>query len=125
MNSRSLPHRIAAWALVAAYMGVIFYLSSQPSLPIPPRFWQQDKAFHFLAYFVLGALGAHAFYPGSLKQRFWAALLLASLYGASDELHQSFVPGRDVDFFDWLADTAGGWFGALTYLRAVRYRRIR
>jgi MYXO-CTERM domain-containing protein len=31
-----------------------------------------------------------------------------SFYGASDEVHQSFVPGRDSDVLDWRADTIGG-----------------
>ena len=31
----------------------------------------------------------------------------ASLYAATDEIHQSFVPGRDADVRDWFADTIG------------------
>lgn len=30
-----------------------------------------------------------------------------SLYGVSDEWHQSFVVGRQADIYDWLADTLG------------------
>lgn len=119
---RGRAHFYLGWVAVLAYMGVIFYLSHQPQIPIPQRFLHQDKVLHFLAYFVLGALAAHAIYPGSVKKRFWWALLIASAYGISDEFHQSFVPGRDVDFFDWLADTIGAWFGAFSYLRAVRFR---
>lgn len=120
---RSRSHRYLGWAALLAYMGVIFYLSHQPQIPVPMRFPHQDKLLHFLAYFVMGALAAHAIYPGSVKKRFWWALFLASAYGASDEFHQSFVPGRDVDVLDWVADTAGGWFGAFSYLRAVRFRQ--
>lgn len=32
---------------------------------------------------------------------------LGGLYGALDEWHQSFVPGRTPDATDWLADVAG------------------
>lgn len=112
--------RIFAGALLFAYAGVIFYWSNQPSIPIPMRFPHQDKLLHFSAYFILGALAANAFdgLPG--RRRFWVALAFASAYGVSDEFHQSFVPGRDVDFFDWLADTVGGAAGAFTYLRARR-----
>ncbi|SHE23773.1 hypothetical protein BPUTEOMOX_1817 [methanotrophic endosymbiont of Bathymodiolus puteoserpentis (Logatchev)] len=37
-----------------------------------------------------------------------SSLIFTSLYGASDEWHQSFVPGRMSDTQDWLADTLGG-----------------
>jgi VanZ family protein len=29
------------------------------------------------------------------------------VYGASDEFHQRFVPGRTADVLDWLADSLG------------------
>ena len=35
------------------------------------------------------------------------SLCYSSLYGLSDEWHQSFVPGRVADYKDWLADTLG------------------
>lgn len=41
-----------------------------------------------------------------------AAVVIASLYGASDELHQLFVPGRLCDPADWLTDTCGAALGA-------------
>jgi VanZ family protein len=101
-------------------MGVIFYLSHQPTLPIPLRFPYQDKVMHFGAYFILASLLAHAIYPGSHKRRFALALLIASLYGVSDEIHQIFVPGRDASIFDWLADSIGAWVGAFLYLKSRR-----
>jgi len=42
-----------------------------------------------------------------------AAALLASLYGATDELHQAFVAERTADARDWMADTIGGLLGAM------------
>jgi VanZ family protein len=91
-----------------AHAALIFYLSHQPSVPVPPLFPHQDKAFHFVAYgmlgfFLSGASGGRKF--------FWMAAL-ASLYGVSDEIHQMYVPGRDASVVDWLADTAGGFCGA-------------
>lgn len=35
-----------------------------------------------------------------------------TLYGISDEYHQSFVPGRDVSALDALADGVGGFLAA-------------
>jgi VanZ family protein len=111
-------YRALAWAAVLAYMGLIFWLSSRTTEPLPMWFPQQDKLYHFLGYNVLGFLIAHATAKGSHKKRFWIAFALASVYGITDELHQSFVPGRDCSFWDWLADTAGAWGGAYLYLKS-------
>ena len=35
------------------------------------------------------------------------SVTFCSLYGLSDEWHQSFVKGRFSDIADWLADTSG------------------
>ncbi|MFI5144557.1 MAG: VanZ family protein, partial [Ignavibacteria bacterium] len=40
-----------------------------------------------------------------------------SLYGASDEFHQYFIPGRDCEFFDWVGDTVG----AILAVLAIKY----
>lgn len=113
MPSTTLPWQKAFWWAVAlAYMAFIFHLSSQSSLPTPTFFPHQDKLFHLGAYLILGMFLAYAAPGPSQKKRFWLAFALASVYGISDELHQSFVPGRDASSLDWLADTLGGWLGA-------------
>jgi len=40
-------------------------------------------------------------------------LLFTIIYGATDEIHQYFVPNRDSDVFDWLADVVGALVGYL------------
>ena len=40
------------------------------------------------------------------------AVLIASLYGVSDEYHQRFVPGRMFDVLDMVADALGASAGA-------------
>lgn len=67
-----------------------------------PGWLALDKLIHAGLYAVLAALWLWA-RPGKPSQ----ALALASLYGAVDEWHQSWVPGRSADAWDWLADTAG------------------
>jgi VanZ family protein len=61
-------------------------------------------------------------YP--VTSRAWLAVLLASLYGVSDEAHQAFVPGRSADAVDWLADTVGA-LAAVTLLYLRQHRRAR
>lgn len=60
-----------------------------------------DKLYHAGNFGVLGALLYLA------TGRVWLAVLLASLYGVSDEVHQAYVPGRSADPLDWVADTVG------------------
>lgn len=43
------------------------------------------------------------------------SVLLSSLYGISDEIHQYFVPYRDADLMDILADTLGVVMGVYFY----------
>ena len=45
------------------------------------------------------------------------AIVAASLYGATDEVHQAFVPFRTAAWSDWVADTAGAAIGAVIAAR--------
>jgi VanZ family protein len=42
----------------------------------------------------------------SMKPFLWS-FIICTLYGASDEIHQYFVPNRSSEVQDWLADAAG------------------
>jgi VanZ family protein len=117
--------RVSLWLPPVLYMLLIFYLSSQPE-PLPiltQNVW--DKAIHFPEYFLLCALlfralrgEGQAMLPAAL-----VALVLTSAYGVSDEFHQSFVPQRVADFYDWLADTTGATAAAVIFSTASRLRR--
>jgi VanZ family protein len=105
------------WGPVCGYAGLIFYLSAQshPETHLPFVTYFSDNVLHALEYAVLGALCYRAVRgSGSESWRRLAiptAILLASLYGASDEVHQAFVPFRDSNWLDWLADTIGAALG--------------
>lgn len=51
------------------------------------------------------------------------AVACASLYGATDEIHQLFVPGRSADPADWLTDTCGALLGSVLFCVIGRRRR--
>jgi VanZ family protein len=50
---------------------------------------------------------------------FLLAVIFGTLYGISDEFHQSFVPGRDVSGFDVFIDFLGSAIGSRVYLWLV------
>jgi len=52
-----------------------------------------------------------------------AAVGLTLAYGCSDELHQSFVPGRSVGWDDIIADTLGALVASSAYAFWPTYQR--
>ena len=124
-NTRWLPglqmareyRRAWLWPLLVA--ALIFFVSSRSRVP-EPGIPNIDKVAHFSVYGLLGTLLVRT---GFGKR--WApavALALASAYGATDELHQSFVPGRSMEFADWVADTCGAAVAIGMYTRWTWYR---
>lgn len=97
-------------------MAMIFYLSSLSDLPIPSLFHSQDFFLHILEYSVLGYLLSMAFANTGLRRSIGLyAFLFTMLYGASDELHQVFVPLRDPSLLDVSADALGALLGMFVF----------
>jgi VanZ family protein len=99
--------------ITVAYMGLIFYLSSQ-NFNLPKLPTNSDKLIHACIYFPLAFL----FYSslrkcGIKKYIFTVAFILAGIYGITDEFHQSFIPGRDASVGDVFADFTGALLGSL------------
>ncbi len=119
------------WAPPVLYMVLIFVGSSlkQPPLPMPKLEWLTiDKIYHIIEYGILGGLLAIAFVnaPPRWLPANWiwiTAALISILYGASDEWHQTFVPGRFATLADWVADVVGAIVGVLTVYLYYRNRR--
>ena len=119
--------RAAFLLATLSWAGLIFYLSSQPSIDAPALFPGQDKLFHLIVFGILGFLvmGAlQASHEGYPTRQAWLVALAVMLYGILDEFHQYFVPGRSADVYDVLADAIGGLLGAwaMYYLVRVRVR---
>ena len=92
------------------------------SQPDPESLWLfvNDKVLHLGIYSVLGAALSWGEWRMG-RRRPLLLLFLGVVYGALDEWHQSFVPGRDPSAGDILADTAGvilGFFLLRLYFRA-------
>ena len=104
------------WVLTAAWMTGITVASAQPGgqVGLPPGV---DKVAHFLEYAVLGYLSTRA------TRAPLTGFLVAAVFGATDEVHQAFVPGREPGLGDWMADLAGGFVGARLAAEAARAAR--
>ncbi len=106
-------NRIMRIAPFIALSAAIFWFSHQQQPPfLDLGFQWEDKLYHFIAYFIYGiaaAIAIRAAFP-RFNHRFTLILLIITVmvFGASDEFHQWFVPGRSSDFADWLADVLGG-----------------
>ena len=109
-----------AWLPAASYMLLIWILSSIPTAFRFEFVPFKDKGVHFIEYGVLAALLAHAM-RGTWPDWRWVKIFLAAwsvaaFWGLLDEIHQAFVPGRVSEVRDVLADTLGGFLGAVIYL---------
>ncbi len=123
MTNKSKPGvrigRIKPWLPPVLWLLFIFVLSSM-SIPVAKlkAFRHQDKLVHFIEYGVLGMLLVRGAFLSMERRRrnFWFCILVAVLYGLSDEFHQSFVPYRTADWMDWVADSLGAFVFAWTWL---------
>ena len=120
-----MKRALSLWLPVASWMGLIFFLSSKSSLgrvgDVP------DWITHGGAYMTLCWLLCRAIAGGLRELSVLGtalAVAIATLYGISDEYHQSFVPGRDSSWGDVAKDFGGATLAAFAFLRATR-RRLR
>ena len=96
---------------VIAYCLLIFFLSSQKIPQEMPGFPGMDLIIHFFEYGFLAFLLCWMLSEESAaflkKNLFIITWLLTVCYGISDEIHQAFVPTRQMSLWDLLADTLG------------------
>jgi VanZ family protein len=93
-------------------MGVIYFLSAQSNLTLPVEEWWPGLlswTAHFAEFAVLASLLWLALRSSLRVPRYATAIAFAltAMYALSDEVHQSFVPGRMPDVRDWIVDVAG------------------
>jgi len=113
INSLLVHSLFRYWLPPVLWMGVIFILSAQPTLPHHPEALLDlvlKKAGHMMGYGILAFLLWRAFSRGRgalSRSALVAAFVVAVLYAASDEYHQSFVPGRNGTLVDVGFDAVG------------------
>jgi len=116
---------LSLWLPVIVWMGVIFIGSSLGKVPQVGGETMDGlvhRVAHVLEFAVLGALLLRATSNGKpvLKREIIITLIVIGLYGASDEVHQRFTPGRSSECSAVLFDVAGGAIGVWVWQRWAR-----
>lgn len=113
------------WLPLFAWATLIFFLSSKPVKPVSTVTWQDflvKKTFHLIEYGAFFLLSYRGFLNTTSFEKRKIALWsfsLAIFYGAIDEFHQSFTPGRQAHLRDVLIDGLGAllaWWALWRYL---------
>ena len=103
---------IRFWVPVVLWATLIFFFSSEALPPTSRIYWRDfvvKKSAHVVEYAVFATLVFRAFINSGMERKRAAVytLVLSMLYGATDEYHQSFTPGREPRIRDWIFDTIG------------------
>ena len=122
--------RAVRWLPAVAQAALIFILSAQPDLRLADRpdfDFVLHKLGHLGVYAALAALIAWALdVPGAVRSRLWTvSVVLCLVYGATDEVHQSFVQGRHPSPVDVAIDMLGALLGLAAYAFLTRNRPSR
>mgnify|MGYP003443897534 CR=1 FL=1 len=112
--------KISLWLPVFIWAGVIFLFSSFPTTTTT-TFYLGDfllkKSAHVIEYGIFFFFVYRALINSNVtkSRSMWLSVLIAFMYGLSDEFHQSFTPGRGPKFTDVLIDT----FGAILFIYGI------
>ena len=120
---RSSGKRSVCWIITLATAIFIFYMSSK-TFPSGGGTGFLSYVYHFGVFFILALFLLLASSQKRFnKEVFMLAIVIAIIYGALDELHQYFVPGRYCDYKDMLLDAAGTLFAGVVYVGSLIVRR--
>jgi len=112
------------WVAVILWLVLQVTLTSLPGKDIPVSLPHPlDWVGHFVIYAGLGFLLARVAVLRQWPRRWvvWTAVALSAWAGL-DELHQLFIPGRDAEIGDWIADTLGASTGIVLGLQLMASR---
>lgn len=110
---RKIENVLYYWLPPFIWMGMIFYMSSQKSIPLTKNVvadFVTFKTLHMIEYAYLFFLFYRAFQSIKIVQSKIAGLcafIIAILYSLTDELHQLFIPTRQGRLRDVLFDIFG------------------
>lgn len=128
--------KVVAWILLIFWMSLIFYMSNQPGdisdgqsdlvirlfsyigIELNDYFGNLAsfivrKGAHFTEYLILYLLAYNLNKNYFNRKAKLYSIIVVFLYACSDEIHQFFIPGREMHIRDVIIDTSGGLFGYL------------
>jgi peptidoglycan/LPS O-acetylase OafA/YrhL len=127
----ALARRRPVWlTALVVWAGVLFFLSSRPTMGPTIRLDHFDKVLHFTYFFGGGFLCAGWLFLKNPDSTRWKGVLTAAIIamaaiGFLDEWHQLHTPGRSGgDVWDWMADLLGGSAGAFSLKKLHRPLRL-
>lgn len=107
-----------------SWMVMIFLLSNRQKIAFTDNYpvsFAIFKSLHLFEYAVLFFLWARTLVLLKIKNPFYWALFFTFAYGLSDELHQSFINGREGKLLDAFVDGLGG---LLAWIAINKFRFI-
>ncbi len=107
-------------------MVLIFIASSIHNVKIPEsNIIGIDKLLHLTEYAIFGSILAFGILPYREKlvkaAHYLTVIAIGWGYAITDEIHQHFVPHRDMSIYDFFADAIGILVGLGLYLLFMRY----
>jgi VanZ family protein len=121
MGHSKIGNFLRCWLPLIAYCLAIYLQSGYPAPESIPTFAFSDKILHLAGYGLLGIIFFRAYSTLPFRDRRNMLILMsigsASFFGISDEIHQYFVPFRQADTFDALADVIGSICGVYAFYR--------
>jgi VanZ like family len=123
---RYIKDVIFRWGPVGVVMAIIFWWSTQSDLPGATGgivWWDfiMKKTAHLSEYACLFFLWQRALNWKKPQENhsYWLSFVLVCLYAMSDEIHQSFTPGRHPQLRDIGYDLLGGLLAYIKLIQAV------
>jgi VanZ family protein len=118
-----LRQKTVWWSLFVVWLVAVFYASSLTGSEVSPYVptFLLHKLAHFIAYSsgaVILVLSLRFSTRWSWKKIVVVSVVAVSVYGATDEWHQTFTPGRGPALRDWLIDTGSGIVGVSVLMLA-------
>jgi len=112
-----------SWIFTILIALFIFYMSSRTFKGVGGKGYL-SYIYHFSIFFILALFLLISIIKGNLKNNHLViAIIIAILYGISDEIHQFFVPGRYPSFVDVITNSVGILLAGVIYAIILLFRR--